>query len=806
MSNMNNKLHKAFLSFLLLFSISTLPSYSLPFQQNNAGVITGRIISTGLQPIHLALVSIEGTAIGDYTNEQGEYKLSNVPGGTQTIIVSGLGIKSKKVPVKVIANGVTKVPDIEIDNSTNLEQIVVIGKSEARKQQEQAYAITVLDARKMYNSIAPIGKLLNNVSSVKIREDGGVGSNYSFSLNGFSGNQVKFFLDGIPMDNFGSSFNLSNISINMTERVDVYKGVLPVDLGADALGGAVNIITRKDANYLDASYSVGSFNTHKAALNGAYTDLKSGFTIRANGFFNFSDNNYKVYVPIVQLNTNQRIDEQWRKRFHDQYTSGGIKLETGITGKSYADYLLAGFIWTKNDKDIQTGATMDAVYGGVKAKGESIIPSVRYKKSDLLVEGLSVSLYGAYSMVNAFNIDTLSQKYNWLGEWVPTASHGEYLNTDSKIKNREWLANANLNYMIDTHQSITVNHVFSSGNRKIHDKVDPDNESNKIPQELTKNITGLGWLVKYDRWNSNVFGKMYNFHSTSLKILDRFTDNERLEKLLMDNTNFGYGAAITFFILPKLQAKASYEHSYRLPESNEMFGDGLIQQANPDLKPERSDNVNFGFTFEQQIKQHSFYLEANAIYRNARDFIRKGVSLTSNPTTGYENLGNVRTTGAEGGIKYRWKDLIHAGANITWQNIRDYQRFEENTSYVGEGIIEHITYKERIPNIPYLFGHGDLGVQLPDIVLQNSALSLDYSFDWVKKYYLSFPGLGAKSSKKVIPTQISHDISLGYAMEKGKYNVIFECTNFTNQRLYDNYKLQKPGRTFNLKFRYFLHW
>ena len=87
------------------------------------------------------------------------------------------------------------------------------------RQQEQAYAISVLDIKKAYNSATPLNKLLNNVSSVRIREDGGMGSNYNFSLNGFSGNQVKFFLDGVPMDNFGSSFNLSTISANMAEWV-----------------------------------------------------------------------------------------------------------------------------------------------------------------------------------------------------------------------------------------------------------------------------------------------------------------------------------------------------------------------------------------------------------------------------------------------------------------------------------------------------------------------------------------------------------------------------------------------------------
>ena len=167
----------------------------------------------------------------------------------------------------------------------NLDNVVVIAKSKARKLQEQAYAVSVVDLSKQYTTIKPLDKVLNTVSSIRVREDGGVGSNYTFSMNGFSGNQVKFFLDGIPMDNFGSSFNLANLSANIAEHIEVFKGVLPVYLGGDALGGAVNIVTRKNANYLDATYSIGSFGTHKVSLNGAYTNTNTGFTIRTNAFY-----------------------------------------------------------------------------------------------------------------------------------------------------------------------------------------------------------------------------------------------------------------------------------------------------------------------------------------------------------------------------------------------------------------------------------------------------------------------------------------------------------------------------------------
>lgn len=806
-TTMSNKLSGAnFLcSLLLLFFISN--TLNISAQQSKSGTITGRVTDSQKKAVYSIAISVEGTTIGEYTDEKGDFKLVNVPSGNRIIVVSGVGTKTTRVNVLVEPGKTTRVPDIEIDNSVELHEVAVEGKTEARQKQEQAYAITVVDLKKSYNTVAPLSKMLSNISSVRIREDGGVGSNYNFSLNGFSGNQVKFFLDGIPMDNFGSSFNLSNISVNMAERIEVYKGVLPVSLGADALGGAVNIISRKDANYLDASYSIGSFNTHRISLNGAYTDLKTGYTVRANTFFNYSDNDYKVFAPIKDLSNGKTVEERWVKRFHDDYQSMGIKFETGITNKSYADYLLAGVILSKNDKDVQTGAVIDAVYGGVKSKSESMIPSIRYKKDDLFVEGLSASFYGAYSMVNSFSIDTLARNYNWLGEWQLSDTKGERGTnsyTDSKIRNREWGANANISYMIDNLQSVTLNHVFSSLNRKIHDKVDPDNESNKIPQKLTKNITGLGWQVKYDRWNANVFTKLYSTNSSTYKIVNQYMTDERLDKVDDDKTNVGYGAAFTYFILPKLQAKFSYEKAYRLPESTEMFGDGLNQLRNPDLKPESSNNANFGFIFEQNLKEHTIFLEGNFIYRDTKDFILKDLTEAS-AVTGYKNMGKVLTKGVEGGIKYQWKNRLHAGANLTYQDIKDNQKYEENTgTYVGNGKSENLNYKRRLPNIPYFFGHGDIGVQFQNIGLKDSELSLDYSINYMWKYYLSFPGLGAKSTKDVIPEQTSHDISLGYTMQNGRYSVMLECTNFTDEKLYDNYRLQKPGRAFNLKFRYFL--
>lgn len=724
--------------------------------------------------------------------------------------LSVLTLSVPAVPVKAFSSTQASPASLQKEDSLaygeqHLQDVTVIAKSKARLLQEQAYAVSVVDLKNQYTQVTPLNKVLNAITSVRLREDGGVGSNYSFAMNGFSGNQVKFFLDGIPMDNFGSSFNLANLSANMADRVEVYKGVLPVSLGADALGGAVNIVSRRNANYLDATYSIGSFNTHKVSVNGAYTNMKTGFTLRSNLFFNYSKNDYKVYAPIVDLNTGLQEGDAWMKRFNDQYHSVGLKLESGVVGRSWADYLLFGVIASENRKHIQTGATMDAVYGKVHSQSYSFIPSLRYKKTNFLTPGLDLLLYATYNMVNTDNVDTAQVKYNWRGESVRSNSRGEGYLTDALIRERQWQANANVNYVIDNHQSLTLNHILTSMHRKADDKEYPDYALNGVPQILTKNITGLGYQIRYDRWDANIFGKMYFLHTSTHRLLDQFLETQRYERVSEDKHQAGYGAALTYHLLPSLQMKASFEQAYRMPEANEIFGDGFIQKSNPSLKPEKSRNVNVGLLYAERFGKHQVNAEVNYIYRHTTDFILKGVSLTSDPTTAYDNIGKAITNGVEASVNYDFNNRLHVGGNITYQDIKDRERNVETTqSYVDQGATENVSYGQRMPNIPYFFFNANAGYNFRNAFHRGNTLSLEYDGDYVYKYYLTFPGLGRPTSKKYIPTQFSHNASVSYVMGGGRYSVAFECTNITNEKLYDNYRLQKPGRAFNVKFRLFL--
>lgn len=766
--------------------------------------IEGKVFDPARQPVAYATVFLEKTNLAAFTDNDGRYTLPDIPAGHYTLQISYVGFAPHRVEIDLQPGERLRLADTHLQANGQLAEVTVTAKTENRRIQELPYSVAAIDMQAFRNAGSDLNQLINQTTGVRIREEGGMGSGYNFNLNGFSGKQVKFLLDGVPMDNYANSFSLGNLSPGMIERVEVYKGVVPVHLAADALGGAVNIVGRRTANYLDASYSYGSFNTHRASVNHAFTNHRTGYTLRTNLFYNYSDNDYKVWVPVMNLETKEKGPEQWVRRFHDAYQAAGLRLETGWTGRRWADDLLLGVILSGNDKEIQNGVTMERVYGAKTSDNRTWVSSLRYRKKDFLTEGLEVSLYGSYSRSAYHFTDTAAYRYNWLGERVPreSATAGEDTRSRLRLLDNEGQLIGNATYRLTGHQSLSLNYLFSRFGRKMHDKEDPGNREHKIPQHFNKHILGLGWTMNRERWTAAAFGKLYRMHGQSYEYKDQFMETERLEAFSTSFAKLGYGASASWFLLRPLQLKASYEHTYRLPEGMEMFGDGLFNQRNPDLKPESSDNLNASLHYDQYLgADHRLTVEGGVLLRHAKDFIQKELK---EPSMRYVNLGRVKTFGVEGGATYAFRRLFRLEANLTWQNIRDDMEFITVDGYVGAGRKKNFTYKDRLPNIPYLFANAMAGLRFDNLFQRQSWLTLDYDLNYVHAYYLSWPSLGSKDSKAVIPRQVAHNLSAGYSFGAGRYNLTVTARNLANAKLYDNYRLQKPGRAFYLTLRYFM--
>lgn len=741
---------------------------------------------------------------GTVSDNDGIYKIEILKSGEYNLKASYLGYNSIDFPLE-ISKGSDVIQNIRLENKgVELEDFQIVAKSSHTLIKEQSYEIELISTEGLENAVTDAKNILNSVSGVHISEDGGLGSNSSFSLNGFSGNQVKFYLDGIPMDNFGSSMSLSDLPVNLIKQIEIYKGVVPVWLGNDALGGAVNIITQNNPKYLDLSYTIASFNTHRISLNAA-NSWKNGFIIRTNVFYNFSKNNYKVFVD----RGNGDNEKKWYPRFHDAYQSATFKMEMGVTERFWADNLLFGLISTGNSKELQTGSTMAKVYGGVLSESQSLISTLRYDKNNLFLKELNLGIYSAYTQNESHSIDTLrGYTFDWSGLPVINveSNDGEIGERTFAVYNiSELNSQMNLSYKIHKSGNVNFNFAFSDYSRTVSDSLNPENEYNFFPKEMSKQNLGLAYKFdKMNKWSATIFAKYYWMQAKSSKRYDQFLATERIAELLSSQNKPGYGAAFSCFVNSELQLKLSYEKALRMPVPIEMFGDGLFLNPNPDLKPESSENLNFSVDYSKNTDgNHRIKLGSSFLYRNAKDLIYTRISPGS-PESSYANSLKIRFLGAEGNFQYEYRDVLHVNTNLTFQDITDRAKQVWIKKVSGDYWQDNYSYGFRLPNRPSLFGNLNAGLNFKDIVLDNSKLSLDYFLNFTEKYFLTWVEMGTNNTKYIIPRQWSQDIQMTYSLNGGKYNVSTVCTNLMNSKLYDKYYLQKPGRAFSIKLRWSL--
>lgn len=784
----------AFLRMTLLCLLLTATAFA------QSGTIKGTITSAEGKPAANISVLLNGTAFLTETDKEGNYLLTDVPIGTYTIALSGMGLKAEHRDITV-SEGMNEARDFTVSRSSvALENVTILGLTELQAVNRQAYNVTTIDAKKLYNSTLDLSHALDRVSGIRVRESGGVGSSTNFSLNGFSGNQVRFFLDGIPMENFGSSFQINNIPINFAERVEVYKGSVPVWLGSDALGGAVNIITgNKLRNYIDVSYAYGSFNTHRSSINAAFT-TKKGLTAQISAFQNYSDNNYKVTLDVADINTGAYTRNATVRRFHDQYHNETLVANFGVLNQSWADKLLVGITLGNNRREIQTGARMVSVFGAWHTQGNIIMPTLKYQKKNFILKGLDITLNANYNLGKEQTIDTAYRRYDWYGNYKAYAGQGgERSRTMYKFGNNTGLVTTTLYYAINDKQSIALNNVLSSFNRKGFDQLFPEDEDFAQPQKTVKNITGLSY--KYDftaKWTATAFTKLlYQDAHTTIASSSPGMNDKVYRDQYNKTTNYGYGLATSYYLMPQLQAKFSYERSNRLPENYELFGDNVNQDSNFELKPEQSNNFNLGLNYVFTVMaHHNFMAGLTGIYRKADDFIYFRLNNNQSKIVA-DNLAGVSNIGAEAELRYSFKKLLTVEANATYQDIRNLMKYEPG--YTGISAV----YKDRIPNIPFLYGHGGASLFLENVLTKGDNLSFGYNLLYVYAFYLYWPSRGSRADKYDVPTQLAHDVNVVYTLKNGRYNIAFECKNITDEKLYDNFSLQKPGRAFNLKLRYF---
>jgi len=786
--------------FLLLFSLTIIAQ--------NKAEINGRVINALDGQVENVEIHLVESNSKTFTDAVGEFSFQNIFPGTYNIYAVYDGIQFPIETVTIIGNKSETILLRIGESSYSLEEVKLQTLTTSERLKNAAIKADIISVEANTRRANSVEDLVDKSPGVKIRNVGGLGSASNIIVGGFQGNAVKFLYDDIPIDYLGSNFGLTKVPTNAISRVEIYKGVLPTKIGVDALGSAINIVPKtSDKNSGTVSYETGSYNTHIATAN-ANLKVNKHLFFGVNSFYNYSDNDYKVdNLPYKDSNSGQ-VNYIRERLFHNGFKQHSLEFSLQFRELSWAESLEFKVNSYGLKKEIQNDPFSRArPFGEVYRKETgNFIPSVKYKKH-FLENKLSVNQFLVYSDIDFEIFDPAKNiYYDWKGEKHSSHSGSEmgnlllengYLHNNFK----QLTSRTNLNYLINNYLQVENNTVYSHYNRT--SPVDPMDNNGTIYDKL---ITTFALNAQF--WDQRMES------DTQVKYLlgnfsGRYNDTENpLEVNIVDkkviNTGLSFSQALKYKLTSKSYLRLSFENTFRLPEQQELFGDNNFIIANYNLTPEKSKNLNFGYSYNNK----KFGFEVNTYYRNTENLIRLK-DLNQYQAT-YFNLDNVKGLGLE--MQANLEPLPHLllTGNLTYN---DFRLQSSRDKYLNNQHFEDA----RVANMPFYYGNLSANYNFKELLKLSTDLSFFWDYSYVHQYYLDYiekqfePGgfLGLFGNSKintsrVIPNQHTHNFGFIYVRDFSKQSVSLsaELKNAFDEDVYNEFKMQSPGRHFRVKIMY----
>ena len=787
---------------ILMFHLTPLTA----FAQQRAS-FEGRVADEDNEPIPGITVLLKGQQKGAITDGQGKFAITSIQPATYTIEIFGIGFEKQEIQLTIKAGKNIQRSITLKERTAKMKEIVVVAESEVRKLKLSAKAVAVIETREAKFKSADLGEVLAKTEGISVRRAGGLGSGTRFSLNGLSGDQIRFFYNGIPLEYTPYAFGIANVPVNLIERLEVYKGVVPIQFGADALGGAVNLVSPDIYNEWagSASYQIGSFNTHRVTGNINYADDKTGLFVVAGGFYDYTDNNYKIDAAVP--NEKGQLRPAKVRRFHDGYRAFGTNFRLGVRNKKWAGELSVEMYYGDYDNEVQNSqspglinepalginnAVVGSPFGEIRFTSFSTGANLHYNITP--TRKWSLDLKAGYNYNERQSIDTGRCLYDWFGNCVRINNEpGELGEADNLITISESaFVRQRFSYTISDKNvlslSVAPTYSYRTGDDLLVDgEFDPALDNS----HLFNLVIGLEHSIEL------LDGRLAN-----IAFVKNYRQNVRIESLdpsvqgtLIDErsvSNFGAGNGVRYDWSSRFSTKLSYEYAIRLPRQDEIFGDGQLILENLALHSESSHNLNLQCIYGNKTEAAAeWQLQGNFFVRQIDDLIF--LLVGQNDLGSFQNVWSATSQGFE--LSGRWKDFIKGltiVANTTYQqylNTSDSGPFE---SFKGD----------RIPNTPYFFANGAAAYQLRDVLKKNDNLSFFWNTRFVRSFFIGWESAGLRESKSETPNQTLHTAGLTHRMEFRNMQttaITLEVQNLANAKIFDFFGVQRPGRAFFIK-------
>ena len=286
--------------FLLIFSITCN-------SQNNS--LAGKI-SYGLENLPYVNIYIQNTKLGTSSNEDGYYQIKNIPSGTYKIVVSSLGYKTKTTEITFNKNENEKIiQNFSLVSDNSLDEIVVSGNLRPVSKSASSVPVDVYSKSFFKKNPTPsIFESLQNVNGVRPQLNCNVCNTGDIHINGLEGPYTFVLIDGMPIvSGLSTVYGLTGIPQALIQRVEVVKGPASTLYGSEAVGGIINIITKKPSNspmlFVDSfSSSWEEINTDIGFKYNASKKIQGLLGINYFNYQNIIDNNNDNFTDLTLQN------------------------------------------------------------------------------------------------------------------------------------------------------------------------------------------------------------------------------------------------------------------------------------------------------------------------------------------------------------------------------------------------------------------------------------------------------------------------------------------------------------------------
>lgn len=440
--------------------------------------------------------------------------------------------------------------------------------------------------------------VLRRLPGVDVAQNGGMGQQSSLFIRGTESRHVLVMIDGVRLNQAGisGSSDMSQIPISLVQRIEYIRGARSAVYGSDAIGGVVNIITRRNGDGTTLNAGIGShgyqnYNGSTQQKVGENTTVTAaaaymhttGFDVEARGNTGNYPTGYLQPDKDGFLNKTLwlGIEHQFSPNVSAYARGYGYDNRTDYDGSYNEDYI------TKESSLVDKRKLYSRTYE----------TGVKYHQGDY-----SASLMGSYSYAKDYNYDP---KYG---------QYGRYSNLDeSKQYNLQW----GNNYRLDKGN-------ISAGVDYQRQSVEPGGYTMTSKTEAVNN-TGI-YLT----------GQYVLIDSVTAEAAIRSDHHSEFDW----HTTWQSGLGWEFYDGYKLIG--SYATAYKAPNLGQMYVDNPAwnTKGNPDLKPEESKQWELGV----EGTTGPLFWQINAYHNDIDNLIAYKSGTLFNT---YENIGKAEIKGVE---------------------------------------------------------------------------------------------------------------------------------------------------------------